>query len=57
MSDPVESQVLDQFRWWSVHELAITSERLTPLSLAEIVAGYIRHGAPGEPIEVEVLVD
>ena len=57
MSDPNEAKVLDRFRWWPVAELANARERLTPLSLAEIVARYLAHGAPQEPLEVEVLVD
>ncbi len=57
MSDRIESKTIDCFRWWSAHELSSTRERLTPLSLAEIVAGYIRDGAPREPLDVEVLVD
>jgi len=50
-------QVLDRFRWWPVAELAHAPERLTPLSLAEILARYLTQGAPLEPLEVEVLVD
>jgi 8-oxo-dGTP pyrophosphatase MutT (NUDIX family) len=57
MSDPDESKVLDRFRWWPVAELANAHERLTPLSLAAIVARYLAQGAPQEPLEVEVLVD
>ena len=48
---------LEQFRWWSADELPLASERLTPLSLADIVARYREHGAPREPLELEVLVD
>lgn len=57
MSDPVEVQVLDQFRWWAVTELATTPERLTPLSLATIVTRYLTDGPPSEPPEMEILVD
>lgn len=58
MSDEVESKVLDQFRWWPTHELFSARERLTPLSLAEIVERYLRVGAPAPTaLEVEVLVD
>ena len=57
MSDLIESEVLDRFRWWRVDELAHARERLTPLSLAEIVARYLEQGAPREPLKVEVLVD
>jgi 8-oxo-dGTP pyrophosphatase MutT (NUDIX family) len=57
MSDALEAAVLDCFRWWPAAELALASERLTPLSLAQIVARYLTHGAPAEPLEVEVLID
>jgi 8-oxo-dGTP pyrophosphatase MutT (NUDIX family) len=57
MTDPIESKTVDCFRWWSQHELSSTRECLTPLSLADIVASYIRDGAPREPLDVEVLVD
>lgn len=57
MSDPVEAKLLDRFRWWPVAELANSSERLTPLSLAQIVARYLAEGAPQEPLDIEILVD
>lgn len=57
MFDPTEAEVLDRFRWWPVAELANSRERLTPLSLAEIVARYLADGAPQGPLELEVLVD
>jgi 8-oxo-dGTP pyrophosphatase MutT (NUDIX family) len=57
MSDPLEAKLLDRFRWWPVTELANSTERLTPLSLAEIVARYLAEGAPEGPLEIEVLVD
>jgi 8-oxo-dGTP pyrophosphatase MutT (NUDIX family) len=57
MTDATEAQYLDRFRWWPVAELAHARERLTPLSLAQIVAQYLVHGPLHEPLEVEVLVD
>ncbi len=57
MSDALEMQVLDSFRWWRVGELAHATERLTPLSLAQILARYLTQGPPLELPEVEVLVD
>jgi 8-oxo-dGTP pyrophosphatase MutT (NUDIX family) len=57
MSDLVEVQVLDRFEWWSVDALAVTDEDLTPTSLHDIVARYLRDGAPRDPLELEVLVD
>jgi 8-oxo-dGTP pyrophosphatase MutT (NUDIX family) len=57
MSDPTEAKILDQFRWWHASELQHTRERLTPLSLAKIVAGYLTSGPPATPPAWEVLVD
>jgi 8-oxo-dGTP pyrophosphatase MutT (NUDIX family) len=57
MSDATEAKVLDRFHWWPVAELARARERLTPLSLAQIVARYLLQGPPRAPLEVEVLVD
>jgi len=56
MSDPIESAILDRFRWWPVTELATSRERLTPLSLARITKSYIDTGAPGV-LELEILSD
>ena len=57
MSDAAEAKVLDRFQWWSISELRKANERVTPLSLAQIVTRYISQGPPREPLEVEVLVD
>jgi 8-oxo-dGTP pyrophosphatase MutT (NUDIX family) len=57
MSDAVEARVLDRFRWWHADELAKAQEQLTPMSLADIVANYLAHGAPADVSTVEVLVD
>jgi len=57
MSDPVEAKTVDQLRWWSSAELHETRECLTPLSLAKIVASFVRDGAPAGELEVEMLID
>jgi 8-oxo-dGTP pyrophosphatase MutT (NUDIX family) len=57
MSDALEMQVVERFRWWPVVDLAHATERLTPLTLAEILARYLKEGPPRELPEVEVLVD
>ena len=57
MSDAVEARVLQEFRWWPISELANTRERLTPLSLGEIMARYLAHGPPAELPELEVLAN
>jgi hypothetical protein len=55
--DPVEAKVIERLRWWPIDELAHARERLTPLSLADIVARYLLAGAPIGELEPEVLVD
>ena len=57
MMDPTEAKVLDEFRWWTVTELSNAAERLTPLSLSQIVIRYLECGTPQGPLEVEVLID
>ena len=58
MSDLTEAQWLDRFQWWSLVQLMDTRETVTPVSLAQIVSNYLRHGAPrSESLTVEVLVD
>jgi 8-oxo-dGTP pyrophosphatase MutT (NUDIX family) len=57
MSDAAEAAHLERFQWWSAAELFSAPERLTPLSLADIVARYIREGAPSAAIDVEVVPD
>jgi hypothetical protein len=57
MSDALEMQIVDCFRWWPVGDLASAPERLTPLSLAEILASYLRSGSPADMPKVEMVVD
>jgi hypothetical protein len=48
--------VLDKIRWWKLSELHDALERLTPLSLVNIVESDLREGAPIELPDVEVLI-
>lgn len=57
MSDELEAMTLDRFRWWRIDQLSDSSERLTPLSIADIVDRYTRYVPPTEPLELEDLVD
>ena len=57
MSDEVESQVLDSFRWWPGAAVAACGEKLTPTCLANIVAEYLEFSPPGGPLEVDRLID
>jgi hypothetical protein len=49
-----EREELGEWRWWSVSELAATSEVLVPRALAALLAGLLRDGPPEEPAEVGV---
>lgn len=49
MRDAEEARLVREFRWWSPEALAATTERLTPLTTAGIVADYLRDGSPTEP--------
>ncbi len=57
ISDPVEMQVFEAFRWFTLQELKNPPDRITPLSLAKIVEDYMREGAPKGELALEVLVD
>ncbi|TWC00859.1 ADP-ribose pyrophosphatase YjhB (NUDIX family) [Bradyrhizobium macuxiense] len=57
MADAAEAKVLDCFRWWPIADLPNAEERLTPLSLADILERYLRDGAPSALPDEEVLFD
>jgi 8-oxo-dGTP pyrophosphatase MutT (NUDIX family) len=47
-----EREDITEHRWWSLEELAATSEPLVPDALATLVRNLLRDGAPAEPVEV-----
>ncbi len=57
ISDQVENAVLDEFRWWNISDLPHAIERLTPLSLWNIVDSYLSSGPPIGPLQLEILED
>jgi len=57
MHDPYEATFSTHLRWWPISELAHSSERLTPVSLAQILECYLRDGPPAPLPPEEVLVD
>lgn len=57
MSDEVEAKVFQAFRWWPIADLARTSEKVTPTTLAAILDAYLSAGAPDPLPDEEVLVD
>jgi hypothetical protein len=56
INDAEEAMVLDKIRWWKLSELHDALERLTPLSLVNIVESDLREGAPIELPDAEVLI-
>jgi len=57
MTDRVEAEIVDNWRWWTVGQLSTAAERLTPLSLADIMLRFLQDGATRHPIELEVVTD
>ncbi len=57
MTDLAESEIVDCFRWWRIVDLDHAKERLTPLSLPDIMQRYLTNGPPTELPDEEVLID
>lgn len=57
MSDAVEAQFLERFRWWQMGELSRSDEIVVPLSLTDIVGRYLKEGGPESVPPTEILVD
>jgi 8-oxo-dGTP pyrophosphatase MutT (NUDIX family) len=47
-----EQTLITSWRWWSVDELAATTERLVPRALATLLATLLRDGPPDQPYDV-----
>ena len=45
-----EQLMISEYRWWSVDELAQTSDRLVPAILATLVRDLLEDGLPEQPI-------
>jgi 8-oxo-dGTP pyrophosphatase MutT (NUDIX family) len=45
-----ESTAIDEFRWWSVDELASTDQEVYPLGLAGLLADLLAGRIPAEPV-------
>jgi 8-oxo-dGTP pyrophosphatase MutT (NUDIX family) len=50
--EPWEARTFRGFRWWSVGELATTTERLFPPGIARRLGALLAGGPPGAPIDV-----
>jgi ADP-ribose pyrophosphatase YjhB (NUDIX family) len=57
MSDPLEAEITEAFRWWPVSALGEAKERVVPTSLASILERYLAGGPPSAPPDVEVVID
>jgi 8-oxo-dGTP pyrophosphatase MutT (NUDIX family) len=49
---PEEREDIVDHRWWSLDELASTTEPLVPRALASLVRDVLREGIPAQPVEV-----
>lgn len=48
----LEKELIDDIRWWTQAELAMTTDAVFPPGLAERVAGLIAGDLPDEPVEI-----
>jgi 8-oxo-dGTP diphosphatase len=51
LDEKEKSWTLDH-RWWSVEEIAASSERFEPVDLASLLKGLLRDGPPAEPVTI-----
>jgi 8-oxo-dGTP diphosphatase len=51
LDEKEKSWTLDH-RWWSVEEIAASSERFEPVKLASLLKGLLRDGPPAEPVTI-----
>jgi len=53
--DQLRAEGVVDVKWWTAGELSTTDERVVPAGLSELVAEVLEHGAPAEPIEIELI--
>lgn len=41
--------------WWTLADLGATGERVVPDGLADLIAHLLEHGAPDEPVMIELI--
>jgi hypothetical protein len=51
LDEKEKSWTLDH-RWWSVDEIAASSERFEPVKLAGLLRGLLQDGPPAEPVTI-----
>ncbi len=57
ISDKIEAEFLQEFRWWNLTDMEKSEETFTPKSIVNIIKSYLKFGAPKEFTEVEIMVD
>ena len=50
----IEREIFEEFRWWSLAEIADSSETFVPGALARHLGELVQNGIPTEPIAVGV---
>lgn len=50
--EALERELIDDIRWWTRDELALTSDRVFPPALADRLTGLIAGELPSEPVEI-----
>jgi 8-oxo-dGTP pyrophosphatase MutT (NUDIX family) len=51
--EELEAENVAEVRWWTVGELAATTEVVRPEGLADLVRETLEHGAPADPPQFE----
>ncbi|MBS0489866.1 MULTISPECIES: NUDIX hydrolase [unclassified Phenylobacterium] len=52
--EPYERDLIDDIRWWSLDEIAATSDRIWPERFCELIGGVARGEHPDQPLEISV---
>ena len=50
----IERELFEQYRWWTLDEIAASDETFVPSTLADELRRLLEHGAPPKPIQVGV---
>ena len=53
-SDQLESELFDQFQWWSLEDIRESGDTFVPRMLAVHLERLIKFGAPSIPVEVGI---
>lgn len=50
----IERQIVQEHRWWQVHELEETMDVLTPRNLAYLLRDLLENGLPSDPVTIPI---